>query len=45
MIFCRSEGKPEQLAFDSRVLQGYTGILHADDITVDDITYDTLVQL
>ena len=44
-MFCRSESSLEQLQFDARLFDGYNGILRADEVTVDDITYEVLDQL
>ena len=44
-MFCRSESSLEQLQFDARLFDGYNGILQADEVTVDDITYEVLDQL
>ena len=44
-MLCRSESSLEQLQFDVRLFDGYNGILQADEVTVDDITYEVLDQL
>ena len=41
-MFCRSESSLEQLQFDARLFDGYNGILQADEVTVDDITYEEI---
>lgn len=41
----RSENKTEPMSFDSRLFEGYSGILKADKLTVDDVTYEILTQM
>lgn len=41
----RSEHKVDKLAFDSKLFEGYTGNLRADELAVDDSTFDALEQL